>query len=87
MLAAADMMAVYYCMGITQFKSGVNGVKSVSNRCCWATSAAPEGSVNPLRSQSNVQGACDMGSLPNVFTAYQPVTNPEARQKFEGPGA
>ena len=43
----------------------------------------PGGGVNPLRGQSNVQGACDMGGLPNVFTAYQPVTSPEARQKFQ----
>jgi predicted molibdopterin-dependent oxidoreductase YjgC len=29
-----------------------------------------------------VQGACDMGCLPNVFPAYQPVANPDAREKF-----
>ena len=40
------------------------------------------GGVNPLRGQNNVQGACDMGGLPNVFTGYQPVTNPTAVEKF-----
>ena len=41
------------------------------------------GGVNPLRGQNNVQGACDMGALPNVFPGYQAVTLPEARAKFE----
>jgi len=40
------------------------------------------GGVTPLRGQNNVQGACDMGGLPNVYTGYQPVTDPEARKKF-----
>jgi predicted molibdopterin-dependent oxidoreductase YjgC len=39
--------------------------------------------VNPLRGQSNVQGACDMGALPNVFPGYQSVTDPNVREKFE----
>lgn len=84
LLAAAKPMAVYYCMGITQFKSGVNGVKSVANlQLLLGNIGVPGGGVNPLRGQSNVQGACDMGGLPNVLPAYQPVTSAETRQKFE----
>jgi predicted molibdopterin-dependent oxidoreductase YjgC len=41
------------------------------------------GGVNPLRGQSNVQGACDMGALPVVYTAYQQVTNAEVKEKYE----
>jgi len=40
------------------------------------------GGVNPLRGQNNVQGACDMGALPDVFPGYQKVASPEARAKF-----
>ncbi|MEZ4550673.1 MAG: molybdopterin-dependent oxidoreductase [Desulfobacterales bacterium] len=43
----------------------------------------PGGGVNPLRGQNNVQGACDMGGLPNVYTGYQPVTDEGARKKME----
>jgi formate dehydrogenase major subunit/formate dehydrogenase alpha subunit len=39
--------------------------------------------VNPLRGQNNVQGACDMGSLPDVYTGYQKVAVEEIRLKFE----
>ena len=38
--------------------------------------------VNPLRGQNNVQGACDMGALPDVYTGYQAVADPAARTKF-----
>ena len=41
------------------------------------------GGVNALRGQNNVQGACDMGALPVVFTAYQKVIDPAAHKKFE----
>jgi len=44
----------------------------------------PGGGVNPLRGQNNVQGACDMGGLPNVYPGYQVVTLEAIRQKFEG---
>jgi predicted molibdopterin-dependent oxidoreductase YjgC len=43
----------------------------------------PSTGVNPLRGQNNVQGACDLGALPNVYTGYQPVNNPAIQEKFE----
>jgi formate dehydrogenase major subunit len=43
----------------------------------------PSSGINPLRGQNNVQGACDMGALPNVFPGYQAVTNDDLRRKFE----
>ena len=43
----------------------------------------PSTGVNPIRGQNNVQGACDMGALPNVLPGYQYVTVPENVQKFE----
>ena len=43
----------------------------------------PGTGVNPLRGQLNVQGACDMGGLPDVFSGYQKVDNPDAIAKME----
>ncbi len=83
-MAAMKPMALYYSMGITQFVSGVNGVKSTANvQMLLGNLGVAGGGVNPLRGQNNVQGACDMGALPNVFTAYQPVTTEENKAKFE----
>jgi len=84
LMASLKPMALYYSMGITQFVSGVNGVKSTANlQMLLGNVGVPGGGVNPLRGQNNVQGACDMGALPNVYTAYQPVSSEENKAKFE----
>ncbi len=83
-LAEAKPMALYYCMGITQFKSGVNGVKSCANLQMLLGNLGVEGGgVNPLRGQNNVQGACDMGALNAVYPAYQKVGDEAMKEKFE----
>jgi formate dehydrogenase major subunit/formate dehydrogenase alpha subunit len=77
-------MAVLWAMGITQHITGVHNVMNLANlQMLLGNLGVPGGGVNPLRGQNNVQGACDMGGLPNVYPAYQPVTNDEVRQKFE----
>ncbi len=74
---------LFYAMGITQHTTGVDNVKSCCNiAMLCGNMGVRSGGVNPLRGQNNVQGACDMGGLPNVFTAYQPVTDPAANEKF-----
>jgi formate dehydrogenase alpha subunit len=77
-------MAVMWAMGITQHIVGVRNVMTLANlQMLLGNMGLAGGGVNPLRGQNNVQGACDMGGLPNVYPAYQPVTNPEAKIKFE----
>lgn len=82
--AKAKSASIVYCMGITQHTTGTDNVKSLANlsMLCGNLGIAG-GGVNPLRGQNNVQGACDMGGLPNVFTAYQKVDDSTAREKFE----
>jgi len=81
--ATSGVGSIYYCMGITQHSHGVDNVKACVNLALITGNIGVEGGgVNPLRGQNNVQGACDMGGLPNVFTGYQPVTNPTAVEKF-----
>jgi formate dehydrogenase major subunit len=83
-IAKADNTASYYTMGITQHTTGVDNVLSVANvAMLTGNMGKSKGGVNPLRGQNNVQGACDMGALPNVYTGYQSVTNPDVRAKFE----
>jgi formate dehydrogenase major subunit/formate dehydrogenase alpha subunit len=83
-LALNRPMAVICAMGITQHIVGVRNVMDLANlQMLLGNIGVPGGGVNPLRGQNNVQGACDMGGLPNVYPAYQPVTNPEAQKKFE----
>jgi formate dehydrogenase alpha subunit len=75
--------SLLYAMGITQHTSGVDNVKSCCNLALLCGNVGVRGGgVNPLRGQNNVQGACDMGGLPNVFPGYQPVHDEKNRQKF-----
>jgi len=80
----AESAAIVYAMGITQHTSGVDHVMACANLAMITGNVGRPGTgVNPLRGQNNVQGACDMGALPNVYPGYQPVTSPEVKQKFE----
>lgn len=73
-----------YSMGITQHITGVDNVRSCANLAMLTGNIGKPGTgVNPLRGQNNVQGACDMGALPDVYLAYQKVTDPAIREKFQ----
>ena len=84
LFAKAGKAAILYGMGITQHTTGTDNVKSVANLLLLTGNMGREGTgFSPLRGQNNVQGACDMGALPNVFPGYQRVDNTDARTKFE----
>lgn len=75
--------ALLYAMGITQHTVGVANVMSCANlQMLLGNMGVPGGGVNPLRGQNNVQGACDMGGLPNVYSGYQKVTDEAVGEKF-----
>ncbi len=79
----AKAASILYAMGITQHSNGTDNVKSLANLAMITGNIGKEGAgVNPLRGQNNVQGACDMGGLPNVYPGYQPVDNEENCKKF-----
>ena len=82
--ASAESAMILYSMGITQHITGTDNVKSVANLAMLTGNVGKTNSgVNPLRGQNNVQGACDMGALPNVYSGYQKVVDDESRKKFE----
>jgi predicted molibdopterin-dependent oxidoreductase YjgC len=84
MFAKAKKAMIIYSMGITQHTHGVDNVKSCANLAMLTGNVGMSGTgVNPLRGQNNVQGACDMGALPNVYTGYQKVEDEQVRKKFE----
>ncbi len=83
-LARNSPMAVIWAMGITQHTTGVMNVLSLANlQLLLGNLGVAGGGVNPLRGQNNVQGACDMGALPNVFPGYQAVSDEGVRAKFQ----
>jgi len=70
-------------MGITQHSHGVDNVRCCANLALLTGNVGrPGAGVNPLRGQNNVQGGCDMGALPDVYSGYQKVGDPAVREKF-----
>jgi formate dehydrogenase major subunit len=81
--AKAERASILYCMGITQHTTGTDNVKSLANLAMLCGNIGIKGGgVNPLRGQNNVQGACDMGGLPDVYSGYQKVIDPILRQSM-----
>ena len=81
--ATAEASSIVYCMGITQHTCGTETVRNLANLAMLTGQIGRPGTgVNPLRGQDNVQGACDMGALPNVYSGYQPVADEANREKF-----
>jgi formate dehydrogenase major subunit/formate dehydrogenase alpha subunit len=84
MYALAPRAMIFYAMGITQHTTGTDNVKSLANLAMLCANVGIEGGgLNPLRGQNNVQGACDMGALPNVLPGYQVVTHEEVLATFQ----
>ncbi len=84
MYASNSPASILYAMGVTQHSHGTDNVLATANLALLTGNVGKESSgVNPLRGQNNVQGACDVGSLPNVYPGYQRVHVPEIKEKFE----
>jgi len=82
--AKTDKAMIFYTLGITEHICGTNNVMSIANLAMLTGHLGRPGTgVNPIRGQNNVQGACDMGALPNVYPGYQRVTDPAAQAKFQ----
>jgi formate dehydrogenase major subunit len=82
-ISSVKPMMLCYTLGITEHTCGTRNVMSTANlQMLLGNMGVACGGVNPLRGQNNVQGACDMGALPNVYPGYQKVIDAEARKKF-----
>ena len=82
--AGARRGSIVYSMGITQHTTGTDNVLALANLAMLTGNVGRESTgVNPLRGQNNVQGACDLGALPNVYPGYQPVDDPAVKKRFE----
>ncbi|MFC0139105.1 formate dehydrogenase subunit alpha [Erwinia mallotivora] len=83
LFAGVKNATILWGMGVTQWGQGVDVVKGLSSLALATGNLGRPGvGVGPVRGQNNVQGACDMGVLPNVFPGYQSVSDPQVREKF-----
>ncbi|WP_099222501.1 formate dehydrogenase subunit alpha [Listeria costaricensis] len=80
----ADGTAVCWGMGVTQNIAGSHTSSAIANLLLVTGNFGRHGAgAYPLRGHNNVQGACDMGSLPNVLPGIQPLADEGIRGKFE----
>ncbi|MGL5425447.1 formate dehydrogenase subunit alpha [Serratia sp. JSRIV001] len=81
--ASAPSATIMWGMGVTQFGQAVDVVKGIASLALLTGNLGRANvGVGPVRGQNNVQGACDMGVLPNEFPGYQAVTDAAVRAKF-----
>lgn len=79
----AEKGVIAYCMGVTQQIRGTDNVLSLANLAMLTGNIGKPGTgLSPLRGQNNVQGACDMGALPNLLPGYVRVESND-RKNFE----
>jgi formate dehydrogenase alpha subunit len=82
--ARAEKAMIIYSLGMTEHTTGTANVMSLGNLAMLTGNVGRRSTgIMPLRGQNNVQGACDMGAMPNVHVGYQPVADPDIRSKFE----
>jgi formate dehydrogenase major subunit len=84
MIVEADGVCVLWAMGVTQHVMGSATSTAISNLLLVTGNYMRPGTgAYPLRGHNNVQGASDHGAMPNFFSGYQKVEDPEIRAKFE----
>ncbi len=82
--ATGGNAAIYYGLGVTEHSQGSTMVMAMANIAMATGNIGREGvGVNPLRGQNNVQGSCDMGSVPHELPGYRHVGHAETRTMFE----
>ena len=81
-IGQAESMCVLWAMGITQHSMGSDSSTAISNLLLITGNYMRPGTgAYPLRGHNNVQGASDMGAMPNYYPGYQSVSDPEIAAK------
>ena len=84
MYAKTDKAGIFYTLGITEHITGTENVMTLANLAMLTGHLGkPNAGINPMRGQNNVQGACDMGALPNTYPGYQKVDNDKVADFFD----
>jgi formate dehydrogenase major subunit len=80
MYAKGKASQILWGLGVTEAGHGSNATFAMINMAVMTGNLGRAGTgTSPIRGQNNVQGASDVGALPNVFSDYRSVTDPEAR--------
>jgi len=82
--AGSEKSAIFYTLGITEHICGTDNVRTIANLALLTGHIGKSSTgVNPIRGQNNVQGATDMGALPDRMHGYQYLSDAAVVEKFE----
>jgi len=82
--ATSEKSAIFYTLGITEHTCGTDNVRTIANLALLTGHIGKHSTgVNPIRGQNNVQGATDMGCLPDRMHGYQYLSDSAVVDKFE----
>lgn len=74
---------ILYGLGMTEHRNGTQGVMGLANIALASGNVGRRNAgICPLRGQNNVQGSCDMGALPYVYSGYQDVGDEAAWKRM-----
>ena len=83
-LAHHKPAAVIWSIGLADHSMGKQAIQALANLQMLLGNLDQEGGgVNPLRSQNNIQGACDLGCSPDMLPGYGALFHEESRRRFE----
>jgi formate dehydrogenase major subunit len=78
--ASGSAAQILWGLGVTEAGHGSNAAFGLINMAVLTGNLGRAGTgSSPIRGQNNVQGASDVGALPNVFSDYRLVTDENAR--------
>lgn len=81
--ASTDKAMILFTMGVTQQTTATKSIRALANLAMITGHIGrPSTGINPLRGQNNVQGAGDMGALPDFLPGYQRPEWPETKERY-----
>lgn len=84
LFAGANRASIVYGNGITQHINGTNGIIALANLAMLTGNIGENGGgIYTLYRESNGQGACDMGTLPDFLPGYQQLDDDGTRKNLE----
>ncbi len=83
-IAKEDRVCALWAMGVTQHVMGSDTSTAISNLLlATGNYMRPGTGAYPLRGHNNVQGASDMGCMPNMFPGYESTKDEAAHERYE----
>lgn len=83
LVATASQVSIVHGNGIAQQINGASCITALANLAMLIGNIGDKINIYALHRDSNGQGACDVGAIPDFLPGYQTSDDTETRKKFE----